>query len=183
MKNSFTLIELIVVIAIIAILAAIIAPNAFRAIEKAKIAEAIGDFKTYKIAIYALYADAGHWVTDSQSDGCLRLRYQPANDLTTNHSNWPGWDGPYVEKIKGRHPWAGTYWLEDSEIVGRPWGNQILLAFDNYCYPDGPANCPVPLNSAQRLDNMIDNGDLDSGDFWRGPGANYTDYLWTLMRK
>jgi len=39
MRRSFTLIELIVVIAIIAILAAIIAPNAFRAIEKAKVAE------------------------------------------------------------------------------------------------------------------------------------------------
>ncbi|MCF7873830.1 MAG: prepilin-type N-terminal cleavage/methylation domain-containing protein, partial [Candidatus Omnitrophica bacterium] len=49
-KRSFTLIELIVVIAIIAILAAIIAPNAFQAIEKAKIIEAIGDFKTLKTA-------------------------------------------------------------------------------------------------------------------------------------
>ena len=36
-RQSFTLLELIVVIAIIAILAAIIAPNAFRAIEKAKV--------------------------------------------------------------------------------------------------------------------------------------------------
>ena len=34
-KSGFTLIELIVVIAIIAVLAAIIAPNAFKAIEKA----------------------------------------------------------------------------------------------------------------------------------------------------
>jgi prepilin-type N-terminal cleavage/methylation domain-containing protein len=37
--RAFTLIELIVVIAIIAILAAIVAPNAFRAIEKAKVAK------------------------------------------------------------------------------------------------------------------------------------------------
>ena len=39
-SKGFTLIELIVVIAIIAILGAIIAPNAFRAIEKAKMARA-----------------------------------------------------------------------------------------------------------------------------------------------
>lgn len=40
-RIGFTLIELIVVIAIIAILAAIIAPNAFRAIEKANIQKAV----------------------------------------------------------------------------------------------------------------------------------------------
>ena len=44
MRKGFTLIELIVVIAIIAILAAIIAPNAFRAIEKAK-ASPLGIYK------------------------------------------------------------------------------------------------------------------------------------------
>jgi len=57
-NKSFTLIELIVVIAIIAILAAIIAPNAFRAIEKAKISTAIADFKANKNAVYAFYADS-----------------------------------------------------------------------------------------------------------------------------
>ncbi len=59
MKKSFTLIELIVVIAIIAILAAIIAPNAFKAIEKAKISRAIADFKTFKTAMFSYYADCG----------------------------------------------------------------------------------------------------------------------------
>ncbi|SHJ08964.1 prepilin-type N-terminal cleavage/methylation domain-containing protein [Desulfofundulus thermosubterraneus] len=39
-EKDFTLVELLVVIAIISILAAIIAPNAFKAVEKAKVARA-----------------------------------------------------------------------------------------------------------------------------------------------
>jgi len=103
MKQSFTLIELIVVIAIIAVLAAIIAPNAFRAIEKAKISEGITDFKTYKAATLALYADTGHWVTETAP---LRppayydiFLESDNNNLSTNLSNWTGWDGPYVKKL------------------------------------------------------------------------------------
>ena len=76
MKKSFTLIELIVVIAIIAILAAIIAPNAFKAIEKAKITEAIADVKTYKTAIFTLYADTGHWVVEGMVVSALIVLYR-----------------------------------------------------------------------------------------------------------
>ena len=46
MKNSmrgFTLIELLVVIAIIGILAAVISPNAFKTIDKARMAKTITD--------------------------------------------------------------------------------------------------------------------------------------------
>ena len=57
--RGFTLIELIVVIAIIAILAAIIAPNAFRAIEKSKIAKTQEDLKAIKTGVMALYSDTG----------------------------------------------------------------------------------------------------------------------------
>jgi len=60
-NKAFTLVELIVVIAIIAILAAIIAPNAFRAIEKAKLARVEADAKAIKSAAFAMYADTGMW--------------------------------------------------------------------------------------------------------------------------
>ena len=46
--NAFTLIELIVVIVIIAVLAGIIAPNAFRAIEKAKLSRVAHDAQNIK---------------------------------------------------------------------------------------------------------------------------------------
>jgi len=180
MRKGFTLIELIVVIAIIAILAAIIAPNAFRAIEKAKISEAIGDFKTYKTAIYALYADTGQWVTNQASH---YFRIGPDNnDLITNFSNWPGWDGPYLEKAKSMTPWRGSYYICGNRACA--WqvfygtNNHLVLEFEDECYPSGPnGGCPIPRTSAQRIDNAVDDGNLGTGEFIGG-----SDYHWILVR-
>ena len=102
MRKGFTLIELIVVIAIIAILAAIIAPNAFRAIEKAKASRIISEFKSIKTASMGFYADTGKWPVS------IEPRPEPASDnawtvidqthpLLLNSNNWLGWDGPYLE--------------------------------------------------------------------------------------
>ncbi|MBU2265567.1 MAG: prepilin-type N-terminal cleavage/methylation domain-containing protein, partial [Candidatus Omnitrophica bacterium] len=91
MQKSFTLIELIVVIAIIAILAAIIAPNAFKAIEKAKVTKAIADLKTYKTATHSLYADTGHWVLDGRAFMDFYWLDSGNGDLHIDYSNWSGW--------------------------------------------------------------------------------------------
>ncbi|MDD2702767.1 MAG: type II secretion system protein, partial [Candidatus Omnitrophica bacterium] len=66
--KGFTLIELIVVIAIISVLSAIIAPNAFRAIEKAKLARVEADAKAIKTAAFSMYADTGMWPGSNWSD-------------------------------------------------------------------------------------------------------------------
>jgi prepilin-type N-terminal cleavage/methylation domain-containing protein len=187
MKQSFTLIELIVVIAIIAVLAAIIAPNAFRAIEKAKISEGITDFKTYKAATLALYADTGHWVTETAP---LRppayydiFLESDNNNLSTNLSNWTGWDGPYVQKIKSRHPWGGWYVFQ-SWNAGKGANYDIWLDFEDDCYPRpmGSQGCPVPIESAQKIDKMLDDGDLCNGDIRTGAAAGQVpgDLSWII---
>ena len=58
-ERGFTLIELLVVIAIIGILSAIIAPNAFKAIDKARMSKTISDIKAIKTASLLYYADVG----------------------------------------------------------------------------------------------------------------------------
>jgi prepilin-type N-terminal cleavage/methylation domain-containing protein len=58
-KRAFSLIELTIAIAIISILASVVAPNAFRAIEKAKVARAMADIKAIKVAALAFYRDVG----------------------------------------------------------------------------------------------------------------------------
>ncbi len=131
MKKGFTLIELIVVIAIIAILAAIIAPNAFKAIEKAKVTKVIGDLNAIKKAITAQYAD-----THKFPNGCLAFKQadpevyfdpsiyggedragliqRPPVRVAGWQCEWTqtdidAWDGPYLENSNVRDPWKSSY--------------------------------------------------------------------------
>jgi prepilin-type N-terminal cleavage/methylation domain-containing protein len=118
---GFTLIELVVVIAIIGILATIVGPNAFKAIEKAKISRMITDVKTLQTASMDYYADIGIWPPDvcpkedpgfEQSDAytnrCCGQNYDylPANYAAIIQSNW---NGPYMDKFPRFTPWAGSY--------------------------------------------------------------------------
>lgn len=169
-RKSFTLIELIVVIAIIAILAAIIAPNAFKAIEKAKVSRAIADMKSVKNAVLALYADTGHWLGD---DYCAcgvcfisidEPRANPAfcrSDIMINFSNWLGWDGPYLEKNVGPSPWNNLYLVQN--FMSRADSDMRLIVL-NFCYQDSGVVCPIPDDAYKRVDSTLDDGDLATGN-------------------
>ncbi len=176
MKKSFTLIELIVVIAIIAILAAIIAPNAFRAIEKANISTAIADLKAYKTADASLYADTGHRVIDGINADVLHtdalFLESGNNDLDANVSSWSGWDGPYIEKTKVKHPWGGWYLFADGMDFDNPANGlmEIEIHMDDWCYGK-PLNtdCPIPENARARIDQILDDGNNTTGNIQRYP--------------
>lgn len=98
-KKGFTLVELLVVIAIIAILAAIIAPNAFKAIEKSKVATAEADYKAIKTAALSYYSDTGDWPATSAND----------TGFVKDPIGLKGWNGPYLEKWPNKNPWGGSY--------------------------------------------------------------------------
>ena len=100
-QKGFTLVELLVVIAIIGILAAIIAPNAFRAIEKSKVAAAISDYKAIRTAVLNHYADTGRWPKNA------RAGEDP--NLMKNEDGFNNWNGPYLDHWKAEHPWGGQY--------------------------------------------------------------------------
>ena len=98
MRKGFTLIEVIVVIAIIAILAAIIAPNAFKAIEKAKVSRTIGDHRSIKTAVAGFHVDTSGWPTSKCEESLLVDNTCTAAGAASSPvvaiSNW---DGPYLE--------------------------------------------------------------------------------------
>ncbi|MCF7908723.1 MAG: prepilin-type N-terminal cleavage/methylation domain-containing protein [Candidatus Omnitrophica bacterium] len=191
MQKSFTLIELIVVIAIIAILAAIIAPNAFKAIEKAKITETIGDFKAVKTSIYSLYADTGKWgienhIHTTSPTGFLvfidhpnptpydarfsELVNDPNNDSDPNN-DMSGWDGPYIEKLKGKTPWKNSYAIQSHDCEKGP-AREIWFDFEDWCYnpaDGGNGACPISSSVATKIDQALDDGNLTSSNFRNCP--------------
>ncbi|MEG6510862.1 prepilin-type N-terminal cleavage/methylation domain-containing protein [Desulforamulus ruminis] len=114
-QKGFTLVELLVVIAIIGILAAVIAPNAFRAVEKGKVAAAEADFKAIKSAALNYYTDTGVWPLDEATGGSSSRAGFLVNGTGTNAVN--GWNGPYLERWPARNPWGGTYTFERGTSV------------------------------------------------------------------
>jgi len=181
MKKSFTLIELIVVIAIIAVLAAIIAPNAFRAIEKAKIAKGISDLKAFKAAILSLYADTGHWVLDDRAMNDYYWADEGNGDLHRDYSNWTGWDGPYIEN-SGATPWGGRVVIAFNGDIDSNGISDLRVEMDNWCYgasTDG--GCGVPVNARNKIDAAIDDGNLSNGNIRNLTMATQEDTLFLVI--
>ena len=161
-QSAFTLIELLVVIAVIAVLAAVVAPNAFRAIEKAKGSNVLSTAKAIKTAVYGYYADTGRW-PPRVAPGSIYLN---TNSFLQN-DGVPGWDGPYLEKWNARHPWGGT-WFVRMDIPG---GSDALTpgVIDLYC---GLNNDPeAPSGARQKIDAMIDDGVPNAWSVRDGCGA------------
>ena len=138
MRKGFTLIELIVVIAIIAVLAAIIAPNVFRAIEKAKISASLADFRSIKTAVMSFYADIGDWPEEeglAAGAGGRPVGIVVNEDLAG--SAIEGWDGPYIEQWPTKDRWGGKYAYQNDNTTN--WdavaGNDFARYID---IPDVP---------------------------------------------
>ena len=142
-ETGFTLIEVLVVIAIIAILAAVVAPNAFRAIEKAKTSGSIADVRAMKTAAISYYGDTGVWPGDGIGSAA-----SPVNGLVRN-DGVAGWDGPYLEKWPQLARWGGVYTFENNATVD--WDG--VAGGDTARYVSITS---VPLRTAQALDLQLD---------------------------
>jgi general secretion pathway protein G len=100
-QRGFTLVELLVVIAIIGILAAVIAPNAYSAVEKAKMNRLVSDCKAIEAAALNCYADTGAFpeVYDVSQVNQQDFLVEPGSGAAGAGANEkPGWNGPYLER-------------------------------------------------------------------------------------
>jgi general secretion pathway protein G len=189
--SGFTLIELIVVIAIIAVLAAIIAPSAFKAIEKSKISACVSDMKAIKTAALSFYADtgtfpctkAGGWGQDPGFTKAITPANCWANEggCAAGCTNVAGWDGPYLEKWK-RSPWgAGGGGMYDWER----WVNYSPRNVGVTCSLSGVVTLEsygaVPQPSLQKIDSVLDNGNLADGYVFVEGDVSNPNYLQVVV--
>lgn len=141
-ERGFTLIELLVVIAIIGILAAVITPNAFKAVEKGKVAAAEADYKAIRAAALNFYTDIGKW-PDGKTDGTdPGFVSNPYNDPDSN--DYKNWNGPYLERWPSKNPWGGKYYYKNDPSVD--WDNQSGGDLARYLELDN-----VPDSASDRL--------------------------------
>lgn len=176
-KKTFTLIELIVVIAIIAILSAIITPNAFRAIQKAKISGTISNMKSVRAAAFNYYADIGTWPWQ----GATQDQHNNTGIGLVSDDGALYWDGPYLESWP-RAEWSGNrmdfyyvHYLVDWDRNGIAESHFISLRKFGGSTNDSLA---LPRSVMQRIDDVLDNGDLNTGAL-QLYGGRYFD--WCLV--
>ncbi len=188
-QKGFTLIELLVVIAIIGILAAIIAPNAFKAVEKSKVAKVISDVNAIKTAALVYYSDTGVLPPDDDAYSSGSTGAHLA-DFFENRAEVEGWDGPYLDNI-GQNPFNkrptdssefGYQW-EGTWRPGQPNYNTSPIDFDG----DGVSDPCVEMGfmdlSNQRaqfvmteIDKKLDDGDLNTGNYRHGGRGSHWGY-------
>jgi general secretion pathway protein G len=159
-RRGFTLIELLVVIAIIAILSAVIAPNAYRAIEKAKVAAMIADYQAVKTGAMSYYSDTGTWPDDGIGEPGLGVTN---TFLVDGSPPIPMWDGPYLER------WPSPRWATGNPVLDTVvFRDFALFNWDGVGGSDQARYLqvyPVPTPAVSRIDLQLDGSeDANSGD-------------------
>lgn len=148
-NGGFTLIELMVVIGIIAILAAIAIPAFASFSEKARLRRIASDLKTFGDAFELYMIDNSCYPPDSHDD--------PPNNLKNGYRTedylpivaWvgtPHWGGFYNWEGPDNYPYAGI------SLFGTAAEESVMI----------------------NLDKMMDDGDLNTGDFQKTPNGRYT---------
>ena len=119
MKNSFTLLELLIVIAVIAILSGILMPAAMQAWSKAYVEKAKAAISALEVAINMYKTDMGYYPNDDGGTPTTCTTLVTALKDTSQGGNW---HGPYMSFKKEEidsdgnfvDPW-GTSYIYDKE--------------------------------------------------------------------
>lgn len=109
LKAGFSLIEIVIAVAVIVILAGVITPSVIRQIDKAKVESVVEDFRAIELAMTQYYADVGNLVPLNDIGGFTTAPNGPSVSHFIRGDGQPGWDGPYLQRIKVNSTFGGTY--------------------------------------------------------------------------
>ena len=108
-RAGFSLIEIVIAVAVIVIMAGVIAPSVFRQIDKAKVSSVVEDFRAIEMALTQYYADVGNLMPLNNIGGFTTDQTDPTALHFMRGDGQPGWDGPYMQRIKVNSTFGGTY--------------------------------------------------------------------------
>ncbi len=159
-SQAFTLIELLVVIAIIGILASVTLASLNDTRDQARSVSAVQEMRSMYTNVLIYLNDTGQLPPEC-SAAC-----DNATDPFLNPLGVSGWNGPYNEIWSLSHPWGGSYSLapydryQDGSVE-----YTILLDDDAPNTSDSNNQGRVPTEMLVKMDQMLDDGDLSTGDF------------------
>ena len=109
LQAGFSLIEIVIAVAVIVILAGVITPSVIRQIDKAKVESVVEDFRAIELAMTQYYADVGNLMPLNDIGGFTTAQGDPAFRHFIRGDGQPGWDGPYLQRIKVNSTFGGNY--------------------------------------------------------------------------
>lgn len=190
-QRGFTLVELLVVIAIIGVLAAIVAPSAFKAVDKAKVAKVERDLQAIRSAALAYYVDTGRFPPDDDIYVHQNIPGRKRGwDFLINAApqigvNVTGWNGPYLETWPLNPFWKSSAGAYEEGYQWEGTGSTGAMDFDG----DGQNDPCVEMgfvglslseidSICRKIDREIDDGNILTGNFQK---RNQSD-TWVYYR-
>jgi prepilin-type N-terminal cleavage/methylation domain-containing protein len=146
---GFTLVEIMIVVVIISMLAAFGIPTMVRMQLNARTAAVTNDFRVFA-QVFQAYAHAnGSWPEDTAA-GVI------PPELLAELNNSP-WARPT--------PLGGRYNWENSQLHQGGFRPRAAITITL-----GDGDSPITLTQMQHIDDFMDDGNLDTGNFRRGAG-------------
>lgn len=146
-KQGFTLVEIMIVVAIIGLLAALAIPAFMRSRRRAEVTKVANDLRVFAEGFRLYCLENGLYPPDTH----ITL---PAG--MTDYIRQDDWD---TQPWGGSYNWEGPSWGEGG---GYPYAGIALF------------ETQADAETLTELDEMVDNGDLTSGNFRLTPNDRYT---------